>query len=63
MLVIDCAGRKIEWALKKYRQKVDKCGQIEELKKRREFEKPSVSKRKIKQRAEHRSRHENTKLR
>jgi small subunit ribosomal protein S21 len=53
MIIIPCKGNKIETALKKYRQKIDKLGQINELRSRKEFEKPSVSKRKVKQKAKY----------
>lgn len=62
MIIIDCTGKKIEWALKKYRQKVDKINQLDELRSRKEFEKPSVKKRKIKQRAQHKSRNQDVKF-
>lgn len=53
MLIINCKGKRIEWVLKAYRQKVDKTRQLDELKSRKEFEKPSVKKRRIKQRAQY----------
>lgn len=53
MLIINCKGKRIEWVLKTYRQKVDKTRQLDELKSRKEFEKPSVKKRRIKQRAQY----------
>ena len=56
MIIIDCKDKRIEWVLKKYRQKVDRTGQLDELRNRKEFEKPSVKRRKIKQRAQHKSR-------
>jgi small subunit ribosomal protein S21 len=62
MIIINCTGKRIEWALKTYRQKVDRTGQIDELKSRREFEKPSVKKRKMKQRAKYNSNRGNAKF-
>jgi len=53
MIIINCKGKRIEWVLKTYRQKVDKTRQLDELKSRKEFEKPSVKKRRIKQRAQY----------
>lgn len=60
MIIIKCTGKRIDGALKEYRQKVDRTGQMKELKERREFEKPSVTNRKIKQRAQYKARYENT---
>lgn len=45
MIIIDCKNRKIEACLKKYRQKVDRIGTLNELKDRKNFEKPSVKRR------------------
>jgi small subunit ribosomal protein S21 len=55
MLIVNCKGKRIEWVLKTYRQKVDKTRQLDEIKSRKEFEKPSVKKRRIKQRAQYKS--------
>ena len=44
-------GENIERALKKFKRKTEKTGVIKEVRKRREFEKPSVSKRKQMQHA------------
>jgi small subunit ribosomal protein S21 len=60
MIIIKCTGNRIDGALKEYRQKIDKTGQLKELKARREFEKPSVKNRKTKQRAQYRTKYENT---
>lgn len=62
MIIIECKGKRIETSLKAYRQKVDKTRQLAELKSRKEFEKPSSKKRKIKQRAQYNSKHANVKL-
>lgn len=62
MIIVDCKGKKIEWALKKYRQKVDKTRQLDEVKSRKEFEKPSVKRRKVKQRAQYKSKQNNVKF-
>ena len=59
MIIIECKGKKIEWILKKYRQRVDSTGQLDELRKRKEFEKPSVKQRKLKQRAQYKSKNNN----
>lgn len=56
MIIVLCKGNKIEAALKKYRQKVDKIGQLAELRSRKEFEKPSVKKRKVKKDAKYKNR-------
>lgn len=53
MLIINCKGKRIESVLKTYRQKVDKTRQLDEIRSRKEFEKPSVKKRRIKQRAQY----------
>lgn len=55
MIIIQCKGSRIENALKKYRQKVDKIGQLAELRSRKEFEKPSVKQRRVKQKAKYKN--------
>jgi small subunit ribosomal protein S21 len=45
MLIIDVKDGNIEKALKVYKNKVKSVKQIEQLRDRKEFEKPSVSKR------------------
>jgi small subunit ribosomal protein S21 len=45
MLIIDVKDGNIERALKAYKNKVKSVKQIEELRDRKEFEKPSVTKR------------------
>ena len=46
MLIIDVKdGESIERALKKYKRKFDKSGVIRELRRRKHFTKPSVSRR------------------
>jgi small subunit ribosomal protein S21 len=62
MIIIKCKGQSIESVLKTYRQKVDRTRQLVELKSRKEFEKPSVKRRKLKQRAQYKSRQNNVKL-
>jgi ribosomal protein S21 len=56
MITIDCSSKKLETCLKQYRQKVDKIGQIGELKDRKYFEKPSQRRRKTKNLAKYRLR-------
>jgi len=51
MLIIDVKDGNIERALKSYKNKVKNVKQIEQLRDRKEFEKPSVSKRIAKQKA------------
>ena len=51
MLIIDVKDGNIEKALKVYKNKVKSVKQIEQLRDRKEFEKPSVSKRISKQKA------------
>ncbi len=53
MIIINSKHGKIEYMLKAYRQKVSKVKQIEELRDRQYFEKPSVTKRKMKQKAKY----------
>lgn len=48
MIIIKCENKKIEGCLKQYRQKVDRIGQLEELRDRKTFEKASQKKRKQK---------------
>lgn len=62
MIIIECKGKNIEWILKKYRQRVDSTRQLDELRKRKEFEKPSVKQRKLKQRAQYKSKNNNAKV-
>ena len=51
MLIIDVKDGNIEKALKAYKNKVKSVKQIEQLRDRKEFEKPSVVKRIQKQKA------------
>jgi small subunit ribosomal protein S21 len=51
MLIIDVKDGNIEKALKAYKAKVKSVKQIEQLRDRKEFEKPSVTKRIAKQKA------------
>lgn len=62
MLIIKCKDKRIEWVLKAYRQKVDKTRQLDEIKSRKEFEKPSVKKRRVKQRAQYKSKQNDVKF-
>jgi small subunit ribosomal protein S21 len=55
VIIINCKNRKIESALKEYRQKVDRIGTIHELRERQTFEKPSVKKRRILKSAKYRN--------
>ena len=41
MLIIKTKGKRIEYALKAYRQKVDKTGTLKELRSRKRFKKKS----------------------
>lgn len=45
MLIVSVKGGNIEWALKEYKKKVQSTKQIEELRERKNFTKPSVKKR------------------
>ncbi len=45
MLIVSVKGGNIEWALKEYKKKVQSTKQIEELRDRKNFTKPSVRKR------------------
>lgn len=53
MLIIKGEGKKIERILKEYRQKVDKSKQLKRLRDLQEFEKPSIKRRREKQRAQY----------
>lgn len=55
MIIIDCKNRKLEQVLKEYRQKVEKIGQIHELRERLTYEKPSIRRRKEKKFAQYRN--------
>jgi len=45
MLIIKTKGKRIEYALKAYRQKVDKTGTLKELRSRKRFKKKSQKRR------------------
>ena len=45
MLIVSVKGGNIEWALKEYKKKVQSTKQIEELRDRKNFTKPSKRKR------------------
>ena len=45
MIIINVKGGNIEWALKEYKRKVQKTKQIEELRERQSYTKPSVKNR------------------
>ena len=45
MLIVSVKNGNIEWALKEYKKKVQSTKQIEELRDRKNFTKPSVKKR------------------
>jgi small subunit ribosomal protein S21 len=45
MLIVSVKNGNIEWALKEYKRKVQSTKQIEELRERKNFTKPSVRKR------------------
>jgi small subunit ribosomal protein S21 len=45
MLIVSVKGGNIEWALKDYKKKVQSTKQIEELRERKNFTKPSKRKR------------------
>ncbi len=51
MLIVSVKGGNIEWALKDYKKKVQSTKQIEELRDRKNFTKPSKRKRLQKQEA------------
>lgn len=55
MIIIDCKNKKIESCLKAYRQKVEKIKQVQELRERKTFEKPSVRRRREKLSAKYRN--------
>ncbi len=45
MLIVSVRGGNIEWALKEYKKKIQSTKQIEELRDRKNFTKPSKRKR------------------
>lgn len=53
MLIIKTDNISIEAALKKFRKKVESTKQLNELRKRKEYEKPSVKRRKSMQKAKY----------
>ena len=58
MLIIKTKGKRIEYVLKDYRQKVSKCGIHRELRERMTYEKPSSKRRRMKQKAKRRNNYE-----
>jgi small subunit ribosomal protein S21 len=58
MIVIPIGNKKIEYALKEYRQKVDKLSTIKELKERKTFKKKSVKRREEINRAKYKNRYD-----
>ena len=57
MLIIKVKGKRIEYVLKEYRQKVSKCQIHRELRERKTFEKPSSKRRKIKNKAKYKNKY------
>ena len=53
MLIIKSKGRRIEYVLKEYRKKVERTKLMKECRSRKEFEKPSTKKRRIKNKAKY----------
>jgi small subunit ribosomal protein S21 len=53
MLIIKSKGKKIEYVLKEYRKKVERTKLMRECRSRKEFEKPSTKKRRIKNKAKY----------
>jgi len=45
MLIVSVKNGNIEWAIKEYKKKVQSTTQIEELRERKNFTKPSIRKR------------------
>jgi small subunit ribosomal protein S21 len=58
MIIIPIGNKKIEYALKEYRQKVDRLGTIKELKERKTFKKKSVKRREEINRAKYKNRYD-----
>jgi small subunit ribosomal protein S21 len=58
MIIIPIGNKKIEYALKEYRQKVDKLSTIKELKERKTFKKKSVKRREEINRAKYKNRYD-----
>lgn len=55
MLIIKVGNKRIEQVLKEYRKKVEKTKQLEILRDRKEYEKPSERKRRLKQNAKYKN--------
>jgi small subunit ribosomal protein S21 len=58
MIIIQIGNKKIEYALKEYRQRVDKLSTIKELKERKTFKKKSVKRREEINRAKYKNRYD-----
>jgi small subunit ribosomal protein S21 len=58
MIIIPIGNKKIEYALKEYRQRVDKLSTIKELKERKTFKKKSVKRREEINRAKYKNRYD-----
>ena len=58
MIIIKTKGKRLEYALKAYRQKVDKIGILRELKERRTFKKKSQRRREQLSKAKYKNRYD-----
>lgn len=57
MIIIKVKGKRIDYVLKEYRQKVDKLRLLKELRNRREFKKKSTKKREQLNKAKYKNKH------
>jgi len=58
MIIIKTKGKRIDYVLKAYRQKVDKIGTIRELRERRTFKKKSQRRREQLSKAKYKNRYD-----
>ena len=62
MIIVNVGKRRIEYALKEFRKKLDDSKTLSNYKSRMEYEKPSAKKRRLKQKAKRKANYENKKL-
>lgn len=58
MIIVEVGKRKIEYALKEFRKKLDDSKTLHIYRSKREYEKPSAKRRRIKEAAKRRNRYE-----
>ena len=62
MIIVEVGKRRIEYALKEFRKKLDDSKTIYQYRSRMEYEKPSAKKRRLRQKAKRKAKYENKNL-